>query len=124
MTKKNLLNLAPEIYLIIATLYYWTLTANVFNIFAIVLLSILMFQVMTKKALSGILIASIFVLINLYMVLALISELSEFEVLASGFYQLLIVGSLFLLLNLSAGGFMFWKYFKTYIPSDSLSSKS
>lgn len=124
MKLKTLFHIAPEIYLIIATLYYWSLTANVFNIFAIVLLSILMFQVITKKEISGIIIASIFVLINLYMVMALISELSEFEILTSGFYQLLVVGSLFLLLNLTAGAFMFWKYFKTFIPSETLISKS
>lgn len=112
MKVKNLLVLTPELYLIAATLYYWFLTSNLLNPVAIVLLLVLGYQVISKNITSGVIIASMFVLLNLYMVLALMSELSEFDTVNDNYMQLLLFGSLFLGLNLIAGGFMFWKYIK------------
>jgi hypothetical protein len=115
MKTKELIALTPEFYLILATLYYWILTANLFNPIAILLLLVLLFQLIYKKFASGIIIASIFILINLYMVFALLSELSEFTEPSENYNKLLIFGSLFLGLNLIFGVFMFWKYLKTKI---------
>ena len=78
MKAKQLIALAPEIYLVLATLFYWVLTANFFNPFAIVLLVILLYQLIFRKFATGIIIASIFILLNLYMIFALLSDLSEF----------------------------------------------
>ncbi|ARV09978.1 hypothetical protein BTO05_10140 [Winogradskyella sp. PC-19] len=107
---KQLLQLGPELYLLAATIYYWTLAGLVINPYAIILMSILTFQIISKKTISGLLISSLFVIINLYLVMALISELSEFTEANSNFYKLLIVGSLFLGFNIVAGSFMFYKY--------------
>jgi len=115
MNAQTLRSLAPELYMIAGVLFYWVSTANVFNPIAIVLLIILGWQVYTQKFTSGILIASVFLLLNLYMVLALVSELSEFTSATSSFYQLLIVGSLFLGGNLLASFFMILKYVKTQV---------
>ncbi|MCA0153320.1 hypothetical protein [Winogradskyella vincentii] len=115
MKAKQLIALAPEIYLVLATLYYWVLTANFFNPFAIVLLTILLYQLIFRKFATGIIIASIFILLNLYMIFALLSELSEFTEPNENYNNLLFIGSLFIALNLLAGIFMFWKYLKTKI---------
>ncbi|GEM_PF-317850 len=110
MRKKAILSLVPEIYLICATVYYWILTGTALNPFAIGLLLVLVFQLLSKKRIPGLIISSIFILLNLYMVLALLSELSEFEEPTGNYWKLLVVGALFLGLNLVMGGAMLWKY--------------
>lgn len=115
MNAQTLRRVSPELYMIAGVFFYWFSTANLLNPIAIVLLIILGWQVYTQKFWSGILIASVFMMLNLYMVLALVSELSEFTSATSSFYQLLIVGSLFLGGNLLAGFFMILKYIKTQV---------
>lgn len=116
MTKaKQILKLSPEFYLLAATIYYWTLTANVVNPIAIGLLCIIVFQLVFKKTISGLMISGLFIVLNLYLILALVSELSEFTEASSSYYKLLTVGSLFLGFNIIAGSFMFWKYIKKEI---------
>lgn len=112
MKRKDIILLSPELYLICATIYYWTLTPSLFNPVAIILLVILGYQVIYKKVISGLIIASLFILLNLYMILALISELSEFTEANENYNQLLIFGTLFFGLNLTSGAFMIWKYLK------------
>ena len=98
-----------------ATLYYWSLTATVLNPIAIVLLLILVFQCYTKKPITGIVIAGIFILLNLLLVFALLSELSEFVIASSDYYTLLGVGSAFLGINLFVAFLMISKYVKAAI---------
>ena len=86
-----------------------------FSPIAIGLLVILLYQVIRKKPLSGLLISAVFIFLNLFMVLALISELSEFEVVNQNYNNLIIFGSLYLGLNLLVGGIMFLKYLKLKI---------
>ena len=102
----------PECYLIGATLYYWSLTATVLNPVAITLLLILGFQRYTKKPITGVVIAGIFILANLFLVFALLSELSEFVVASRNYYVLLGVGSAFLGINLIVAFLMISKYIK------------
>ena len=108
MFKKILKNL-PELYLIAAVLFYWYSTANLLNPVAIVLLVILIFQVVFKKQYLGITIASIFIIANLYLILALISELREFTEVTNDFLLLIVVGTLFIVLNLITGAALFKK---------------
>ncbi|MCA0132316.1 hypothetical protein [Winogradskyella alexanderae] len=115
MKTKTLLQLLPELYLVVATIYYWILTANLFNPFAIIFLALLTYQLFYKKSVSGIVIASVLIFVNLYLVLALLSELSEFTKPNDNYTQLIIYGSLFIGLNLIAGSFMLWKYLKPSI---------
>ncbi len=102
----------PELFLIASVIYYWTLTSNLLNPFAIGLLAILIYQIVSKKATLGLLISTVFIVLNLFMVLALISELSEFEVINQNWKNLIIFGSLYLGLNLILAGLMFSKYLK------------
>lgn len=112
MQKQLLLKSIPELYMLFGVLFYWVSTGTLLNPFAIVLLIVIGWQLYAQKSVSGIIIATIFLLLNLYMVLALISELSEFTSATSNFYQLLIVGTLFLGSNILAGTFMLVKYIK------------
>lgn len=100
----------PELYLILAVLYYWSLTSLVINPIALVLLGVLIFQILKKKQVSGIIIALIFILLNFYMILALLSELSEFLEFNDKAQQLAIVGFLYLGFNIVVGSFMLVKY--------------
>ncbi|MCB0446743.1 MAG: hypothetical protein KDD03_04385 [Gelidibacter sp.] len=110
--RKDLIFLGPEIYLIGATIYYWTLTASTFNPVAIILLLILIYQVIYKTIVTGLIIASLLILLSFYMILALISELSEFTEANEDYKKLLMFGTLFLGFNLIAGAIMLWKYLR------------
>ena len=97
---KNIKRYLPETYLIAATLFYWISETILINWFAIGLLALLTTLIVTKNKVLGIVIASIWIVTNLYMVLALLSELSEFTEFNNKALQLLAGGTLFLGLNL------------------------
>lgn len=105
---RKIVRLLPEIYLIISVLYYWSLTANTFNPYAIILLMVLIFQAITQKKFTGIIISSIFVMINCYLVLALVSELFEFSEFNSKAQKLAIGGAFYLGLNILIGSIMLY----------------
>ena len=115
MRLKSLKSIIPELFLIASVIYYWSLTANALNPVAIGLLAILIYQIVKKQATLGIIIASIVIALTLFMFLALISELSEIEVVNQSFKNLIIFGTLYLGLNLILGGVMFLKYLKLKI---------
>ncbi|RED42701.1 hypothetical protein DFQ10_108108 [Winogradskyella eximia] len=104
--------LIPELFLMVSVLYYWVLTLNLLNPIAMGLLAILIYLIISKKATLGLVISVVFIALNLFLVLALISELSEFEVINQNYNNLIIFGSLYLGLNLILAGFMFYKYLK------------
>lgn len=112
---KHIKSLIPELFLIASVMYYWVSTSNLLNPFAIGLLAILTYQVINKKATLGLIISSIAALLTLFMVLALISELSEFEVVNQNYKNLIIFGTLYLGLTLLMAGLMFFKYLKLKI---------
>jgi hypothetical protein len=112
---KNLKLVIPELFLIASVLYYWSLTTRLLNPVAIGLLVVLVYQIISKKAISGLIISAIFIFLNLFMVLALISELSEFESVTDNYNNLLIVGTIYIGLNLVMATFMFLKYIKLKI---------
>lgn len=105
----------PELFLIASVIYYWFLTSNLLNPFAIGLLVVLFFQIISKKATLGIIISSIVIALTIFMILALISELSEFDTATENFNKLLVFGSLYLGLTLIMAGLMFFKYLKLKI---------
>lgn len=105
----------PELFLIASVFYYWTLTSNLFNPYAILLLGILIYQLISKKATLGLIISALVIGLTLFMILALISELSEFDAANENFNALLIFGSLYLGLTLIMAGLMFIKYLKQKI---------
>lgn len=104
--KKN----SSEIYLLLAVLYYWFLTSHLINPIAIVLFLILLILIKTQHKILGLISASLLIIINLYMVLALVSELSEFTIRNKDFYSMLLIGGLFLGLNIIMASIMLYKY--------------
>ena len=109
---KTLKTNISEVYLLISILYYWSLTAIVANWFAISLLAITIILITTQNKILGITFGVLLVLINLYMVLALLSEFSEFKTTSLEAIKLLSIGSLFLGLNLIFSGVLLHKYAK------------
>ena len=112
MKIRQLKPLIPELFLMASVLYYWVLTPNFLNPIAMGLLALLIYQIIKKNAILGLVISAVVMLLTLFMVLALVSELSEFEVANQNYNNLIIFGSLYLGLNLILAGFMFYKYLK------------
>ncbi|WP_426429856.1 hypothetical protein ACPX19_09960 [Winogradskyella sp. HB-48] len=112
MNVSKLKPLIPELFLIVSVVYYWILTANLFNPFAIGLLAIIFYQIMNKKPTLGLIISVTVIVLTLFLVLALLSELSEFEVANQNYTNLLIFGTLYLGTNLVLGSIMLHKYLK------------
>jgi hypothetical protein len=115
---KILKSYLSEIYLFVAIIYFWSLAALIVNWFAIALLIILGVLIVTKSKILGMTIGIFLILINLYLLLALVSELSEFEVFNADAKKLLGFGLLFLGLNLFFSMRMLLKYAK--LPSRKL----
>lgn len=107
---KTIKTYIPEIYFFFSIIYYWTLTSNTFNWVAISLLLLLAFLMYSKNRITGILLGSIINLVNVYMLFALASELSEFKIFNSDAKKLLIFGLLYLGLNLIFGTWLLVKY--------------
>ena len=68
---KKLKPLLPELFLITSVIYYWILTANLLNPFAIGLLAVLSYQIVNKKATLGLIISITVIALTLFLVLAL-----------------------------------------------------
>lgn len=111
MNTKTIKPLLPELFILASILYYWV-ASSLLNPIAIVLLLMIGFQIIKQNCTTGIIMSIIFVILNLYMVLALISELSEFKSITTDFKIMLLVGGLYLGLNLSLGFIMGIKYLK------------
>ena len=106
----KVLNVIPELYLILAVLYYWSLTVSLLNPVAIILLSVLVYQIITRKQILGIVIATVLIFASGYLILALLSELSEFSEYNDDAKELAIFGFLYLGLNICFGGIMLYRY--------------
>lgn len=110
MRARKIVPYIPEIYLLISIVYYWTLTATLWNPFAIGLLMLIVFQVLKQNKVTGILISSIFIFLNFFLILALISELSEFPEFNSDAKILAFLGFSYLILNIVMGALMLIKH--------------
>tara|TARA_R100001369_G_scaffold53752_1_gene80581 strand:- start:2824 stop:3207 length:384 start_codon:yes stop_codon:yes gene_type:complete len=97
---KPLLYWMPELYLVLAILFYWVSTATLLNPIAFILLVLVVSQLIFNKKGIGVFLASLLIILNLYMFLALFSELSEFSAFTVSAQKLLFIGSGFLILNL------------------------
>jgi hypothetical protein len=121
---KKLMKFIPELYLIIASIIYWELAGHEINYIAITLIFILIVQLIVKNRFSGLFIGTVMILINLYMFLALISELREFPTFNENAYKLLIYGFLYIGTNLFMAALMIIKYRKkSRLEIDKLSTK-
>ncbi|UUV20546.1 hypothetical protein [Paenimyroides aestuarii] len=99
-----------EYLLIIAVLIYWHGTSNLLNPFAIGLLAVLIFQLIFKNNVVGVLIACTLILLSMYMLLALFSEVNEFESFNSNAQRLLFIGLAYFLGTIIVATLMIWKY--------------
>ena len=99
-----------EYLLIIAVLFYWHGTSNLLNPFAIGLLAVLIFQIIFKNNIIGVLIPCILILLSMYMILALFAEVNEFESFNSDAQRLLFIGLAYFLGTILISFLMIWKY--------------
>lgn len=113
----SILNSA-EYLLIIATLYYWQSTGSIFNPVAIGLLLILIFQIIFRNKVLGIILPCILIMLSLYMLLALRSELNEFKVFNNEAQTLLLIGLSLFLSIIIVSFLMLFNYFKRFINNE------
>ncbi|RFN57722.1 hypothetical protein DZ858_10760 [Marixanthomonas ophiurae] len=104
----------PELYLILATIFYWVSTATLLNPIAFVLLVLIVSQLIFNKKGMGIFLSSVLIFLNLYLFLALFSELMEFSSFTFSAYKMLFVGVSFLTLNILMSIKLFFKHITLY----------
>lgn len=107
--KKIILNI-PEFLLIAAVLFYWMSAGRAINYIAIGLLISIVLQMIFKNRVIGIAVPCLLILTCLYMILALISEVSEFPSFNSDAQILLFVGLFIFLITIGASVVMIIKY--------------
>lgn len=113
---KSTLPDVPEYYLIVLVLLSgYTPPAYIHPPFIVIAL-LLLAQIVFRNRYTGIAIAVLFSLANLFMLLALLSEFREFPTFDDGAKQLLFVGLPLLGLNFLMGGLMIHKYLKAEPP--------
>jgi hypothetical protein len=100
----------PEIYLMVSVIYYWSLTGTLLNPVAIILLLILSGLVTFKNCVLGLSISVLLLLLNFYMVMALISEFNEFPSFNQRAQELIFFGSAYLGLNIALSFIMLIKW--------------
>ena len=117
MKSKFILSLIPEIYLVLATFYYWSLTSNLFNPIAIVLLIILGYLILKQHTVLGLVTSATVLILNLFLILALLSELSDVTSASVNANELVLYGSLFIGLNILLSSFMLIKFLKRSVKT-------
>lgn len=110
-TFKQLLVKMPEYYLIALVLL--TSFPEMIGFMGLGMVTILILQIVYKNNISGTVIASLFMLLNLFMLVALLSEFREFTVFNAEAQQLLFVGLAIFLFNFLMAGVMLLKYMKS-----------
>ena len=109
-TNKKLYFFIPELFLIVALIFYWLSAGSPINFVAITLIAILIYQIISKNKILGILIPSLLILPWLYFILALISEVFEFSEFNAEAQKLLFTGLLLFLGTLVTSVAMIRKY--------------
>ena len=117
MKSKFILSLIPEIYLVLATFYYWSLTSNLFNPIAIVLLIILGYLILKQHTVLGLVTSATVLILNLFLILALLSELRDVTLASVNANELVLYGSLFIGLNILLSSFMLIKFLKRSVKT-------
>ncbi len=107
---KLILPKLTEYYLIVLVLLSGYTPPFLFNPLSIGIAAVLILQIIFKNKITGLLIAGLFAVINLYMTFALISELSEFTSFSIKARNLLLGGLSLIILNFVVAGIMIYKY--------------
>ena len=90
----------PELYLLTSSVFYWISTSTLLNPIAIFLVGVLSVLFIWKRKTLGMIVSLLFLILSIYMVLALISELSEFATFSKDAKVMLGVGAAWLGLNI------------------------
>lgn len=109
---KSILLKTPELYLIFLVIFSSSSDKLQLNPIAIGLVVILFLQIVFKNKVSGLVIASLFIILNLYMLAAVSSEFNEFTIINAEAQQLRAVGLLLFILNSTMAGCMMYKYLR------------
>ncbi|WP_262732708.1 hypothetical protein [Gaetbulibacter sp. NE] len=107
--KKIILEI-PEYFLIASVIFYWFSTGLTLNYIAITLIAGLILQIIFKNKVVGISIPSLLIVISLYMILAVLSEVSEFPSFNTEAQTLLLVGLLYFIATIVISIIMIYKY--------------
>jgi len=107
---KKIILILPEYLLIAAVFFYWISSALAINYIAIGLLIAIILQIILKNKVVGIAIPCLLIIICLYMILAVISEVSEFPSFNSEAQTLLFVGLFYFLATITVSVIMIYKY--------------
>jgi hypothetical protein len=108
---KQILLRSPEYYILLVVLFSgYTFPFN-FNPIAIGLSAILIMHIIIKSRMAGLFIATLFLLVNIYMPFALLSEFRQFTLFNAGSLQLFI-GFVIIGLNLFFSLLMIYKNIK------------
>ena len=99
----------PEVYFILISILAAYKPGFTFNWTILVFGIAFLLQLTFQNLKFGVFLAAAALLVNLLMLAALISELSEFSVINTAALELLIGGSLFWLLNMFFTGLLFYK---------------
>jgi len=100
----------PEYYLIVLALMAGFTPPFTMNPISLVIVTILALQIIFKNRIAGHLIASLFLIGNLVMLLALTSELNEFPRFNAHAKELMFGGLVLLAFNIFISAVMFVKY--------------
>lgn len=107
--RKIVLNL-PEYLLIVAVIFYWMSAGLVINYIAIGLLTAIILQIIFKNKIIGIIVPTLLLMICMYMILALLSEVREFPSFNSEAKTMLFVGLSYFLSTILFSLIMIYKY--------------
>lgn len=107
---KSILLKIPEYYLVVLAILAVYKQPLVVTLVLIGIVAVLVAQIIYQNKISGFIIAGIFLLVNIYMLGALISEFNEFSEVNAAAIKLLSVGLSTITINLIAAGIMIYKY--------------
>ena len=100
----------PEYYLIILTFLAGYSPPFYINPIFVVIVIILILQIVFKNRILGLVLGSLFFLVNLFFLAALISELNEFTKINTDAKQLLLVGLSIWITNMLMSLVLIYKY--------------
>ena len=109
---KQLRKWIPELYLLASAVFYWISTSTLLNPFAIFLVAVLLALFTWKMKTLGVIVSLLFLILSLYMILALLSELSEFPIFNTDAKVMLGVGGAWLGLSITLAFVMLTKWGK------------
>jgi inner membrane protein involved in colicin E2 resistance len=119
---KAILPRIPEYYLIVLVLLAGFTPPFSISPVSVVCAIALVLQIMYKNRKTGLIIAGLFMVVNLGAAMALIAELGEFSVYPMEFWALLLGGLALMILNFTVVGIMIYRYayFLHRYPADSI----